>query len=351
MGESNESPPTDLMIRHAFEFPWTRRKRLRAWQEWTRQHWDRTPTTSAAAETTVQGILEEPEGETHERSESEAGQQAAVGSKQASEAVATASRAREAAELLDDPDPALLVRALRAEARALQLAGDRAGAVGRYARIVSLMEDPGTRDRLQDPVAAQAVADAFVALGGETKALLTSPRPDPADPPRPDPGALPRRDPGALFRDVPRSEAVLAPRSDPADPPGIGGSGYPRPSSGETGAYEASGYPRPSSGEPTEGQVRPGMTVTVRFEGDDDEVTFLLASLEVPDAPIDVYSPRSPLGSAILGKKEGDTATYSLPNGRSATVEILDVVPYPGLQSTETGENHIASGSSHRTRK
>jgi len=66
------------------------------------------------------------------------------------------------------------------------------------------------------------------------------------------------------------------------------------------------------------------------LEGDDDEVTFLLASREESGAPIDVYSPRSPLGSAINGKKIGDTATYTLPNGRAASVEILEAVPYHG---------------------
>jgi transcription elongation factor GreA len=86
-------------------------------------------------------------------------------------------------------------------------------------------------------------------------------------------------------------------------------------------------------GEPprTEGVVGPGMTVTVRFEPDNDEVTFLLASREESGAPIDVYSPRSPLGAAISGKKVGEKATYNLPNGRSATVEILDAVPYAGM--------------------
>jgi transcription elongation factor GreA len=85
-------------------------------------------------------------------------------------------------------------------------------------------------------------------------------------------------------------------------------------------------------GEPprTDGVVGPGMTVTVRFVRDDEEVTFLLASREESGAPIDVYSPKSPLGSAITGKKVGETATYSLPNGRSSTVEILEAVPYLG---------------------
>jgi transcription elongation factor GreA len=80
----------------------------------------------------------------------------------------------------------------------------------------------------------------------------------------------------------------------------------------------------------TDGVVGPGMTVTVRFEGDDEEVTFLLASREESGSPIDVYSPKSPLGSAINGKKVGETATYTLPNGRSSTVEIIDAVPYGG---------------------
>jgi transcription elongation factor GreA len=85
-------------------------------------------------------------------------------------------------------------------------------------------------------------------------------------------------------------------------------------------------------GEPprADGVVGPGMTVTIRFEGDDEEVTFLLASREESGSPIDVYSPKSPLGSAINGKKVGDSASYTLPNGRSASVEILDAVPYAG---------------------
>ncbi len=81
----------------------------------------------------------------------------------------------------------------------------------------------------------------------------------------------------------------------------------------------------------TDGVVGPGMTVTIRFVKDDDEVTFLLASREESGSPIDVYSPRSPLGAAISGKKVGERATYSLPNGRPCTVEILEAVPYVGV--------------------
>ena len=80
----------------------------------------------------------------------------------------------------------------------------------------------------------------------------------------------------------------------------------------------------------TDGVGGPGMTVTIRFVKDEDEVTFLLASREESGSPIDVYSPRSPLGAAIMGKKVGERATYSLPNGRASTVEILEAVPYVG---------------------
>ena len=61
--------------------------------------------------------------------------------------------------------------------------------------------------------------------------------------------------------------------------------------------------PRSARPPRTEGVVGPGMTVTIRFAGDDDEVTFLLASREESGAPIDVYSPKSPLGAAINGKR------------------------------------------------
>jgi transcription elongation factor GreA len=80
----------------------------------------------------------------------------------------------------------------------------------------------------------------------------------------------------------------------------------------------------------TDGVVGPGMTVTVRFVKDEDEVTFLLGSREESGAPIEVYSPRSPLGAAIMGKKVGERASYTLPNGRTTTVEILEAVPYAG---------------------
>jgi transcription elongation factor GreA len=82
------------------------------------------------------------------------------------------------------------------------------------------------------------------------------------------------------------------------------------------------------------GKIEPGMKVSIKFAGDDDVETFLLGSRELlaldASVDIDVYSPQSPLGSAILGKKKGDKATYEAPNGKDVTVEIVAAEPFTG---------------------
>jgi transcription elongation factor GreA len=82
------------------------------------------------------------------------------------------------------------------------------------------------------------------------------------------------------------------------------------------------------------GKVEPGMKVSIKFAGDDEVETFLLGSRELlaldASVDIDVYSPQSPLGSAILGKKKGDKATYAAPNGKDVTVEIVAAEPFTG---------------------
>ncbi|WFB07682.1 transcription elongation factor GreA [Streptomyces sp. LX-29] len=79
------------------------------------------------------------------------------------------------------------------------------------------------------------------------------------------------------------------------------------------------------------GVVAPGMVVTIAFDGDpDDSLTFLLASREYASTEIETYSPQSPLGAGVNGKKVGEDADYELPNGKSATVRILDAKPYHG---------------------
>ncbi|GAA3813731.1 transcription elongation factor GreA [Streptomyces phyllanthi] len=78
-----------------------------------------------------------------------------------------------------------------------------------------------------------------------------------------------------------------------------------------------------------DGAVAPGMVVTIAFDGDeDDTLTFLLASREYASSDIETYSPQSPLGSGVIGKKVGEDAEYELPNGKMASVKILKAEPY-----------------------
>ncbi|MET7986379.1 MULTISPECIES: transcription elongation factor GreA [unclassified Streptomyces] len=80
-----------------------------------------------------------------------------------------------------------------------------------------------------------------------------------------------------------------------------------------------------------DGVVAPGMVVTIAFDGDeDDTLDFLLASREYASSDIETYSPQSPLGSGVSGKKVGEDAQYELPNGKLASVKILKAVPYQG---------------------
>jgi transcription elongation factor GreA len=79
---------------------------------------------------------------------------------------------------------------------------------------------------------------------------------------------------------------------------------------------------------PDDGVVEPGMKVTYRFAGDDEEETFLLGAREMGEEGIQVYSPQSPLGSAINGHSVGDTVEYEAPNGKKLKVEIVAAVPF-----------------------
>jgi transcription elongation factor GreA len=78
-----------------------------------------------------------------------------------------------------------------------------------------------------------------------------------------------------------------------------------------------------------EGTVASGSVVTVELAG--EEMTFLLGSREVAgDTDLDVYSERSPLGTAIVGHKVGDTVSYAAPNGKQISVKILEAKPFSG---------------------
>jgi transcription elongation factor GreA len=77
------------------------------------------------------------------------------------------------------------------------------------------------------------------------------------------------------------------------------------------------------------GIVEPGTVVTAVVAG--GEEVFLLGSREIAaDSELDVYSEASPLGSAIIGLKEGAKTSYTAPNGREISVEVVKVETYAG---------------------
>ena len=79
--------------------------------------------------------------------------------------------------------------------------------------------------------------------------------------------------------------------------------------------------------------------IRVPREGQDDlilEVQLHLGHNSVRTVAMDttdglqVFSPQSPLGAAIIGAKKGETITYEAPNGKELKVEIVDAVPFTG---------------------
>lgn len=81
---------------------------------------------------------------------------------------------------------------------------------------------------------------------------------------------------------------------------------------------------------PDDGVVEPGMVVSYQFDGDDEVESFLLGAREMAGDDLQVFSPDSPMGSAINGHKVGDTVEYEAPNGKMLKVKITDAKPYAG---------------------
>jgi transcription elongation factor GreA len=72
-------------------------------------------------------------------------------------------------------------------------------------------------------------------------------------------------------------------------------------------------------------EVRTGSVVTIRYEGDDDTERYLLGSIEERSDELEVMSPGSALGEALLGKKAGDTVEYQTPTGATLSVDVVSV--------------------------
>ncbi|HET9543053.1 MAG TPA: GreA/GreB family elongation factor, partial [Acidimicrobiales bacterium] len=73
-----------------------------------------------------------------------------------------------------------------------------------------------------------------------------------------------------------------------------------------------------------DGTVAAGSVVSIRYEGDDDVETYLLGSIEEKRDGIEIMSPGSPIGKALVGAQAGDVVEAETPGG-TLRVEIVSV--------------------------
>src|ERR1700722_12370269 len=79
------------------------------------------------------------------------------------------------------------------------------------------------------------------------------------------------------------------------------------------------------------GVALPGSVVKVFYDDDkSDTETFLIATRQegVNEGKLEVYSPNSPLGGALIDAKEGETRSYTVPNGNTVKVTLISAEPY-----------------------
>ena len=86
----------------------------------------------------------------------------------------------------------------------------------------------------------------------------------------------------------------------------------------------------------SDGIVKQGLLVTCLLNGNETE--FFLGShaifegtkfeQQVEDGNLDVFSPDSPIGKAILGKKIDEEVGYTAPNGKTITVKVVKLANF-----------------------
>ncbi|ADG79735.1 Transcription elongation factor GreA OS=Tsukamurella paurometabola (strain ATCC 8368 / DSM /CCUG 35730 / CIP 100753 / JCM 10117 / KCTC 9821 / NBRC 16120/ NCIMB 702349 / NCTC 13040) OX=521096 GN=greA PE=3 SV=1 [Tsukamurella paurometabola] len=79
------------------------------------------------------------------------------------------------------------------------------------------------------------------------------------------------------------------------------------------------------------GVALPGSVVKVYYDGDEkDTETFLIATREegAQDGELEVYSPNSPLGAALIDAKVGESREYTIPSGATIKVTLVSAEPY-----------------------
>ena len=78
-------------------------------------------------------------------------------------------------------------------------------------------------------------------------------------------------------------------------------------------------------------EASPGTVLEIRYEDDDETEKVLLGSREEGShGDLQVISPNSPLGAALLGAKPGDTREYQLPDGGTTKVTLVSVEAFTG---------------------
>ena len=70
--------------------------------------------------------------------------------------------------------------------------------------------------------------------------------------------------------------------------------------------------------------------LTIRYDDDDSEKVLLGSREEGSHGDLQVISPNSPLGAALVGAKPGETREYQLPDGGSMKVSLIEVEPFTG---------------------
>lgn len=83
--------------------------------------------------------------------------------------------------------------------------------------------------------------------------------------------------------------------------------------------------PSSKSDLPEADGVALGDLVTVRFSEDEIPERFLVGFIEQASPGLDVITPGSPLGRALLGARRGDTVQYRAASGGHITARVVDI--------------------------
>ncbi len=70
--------------------------------------------------------------------------------------------------------------------------------------------------------------------------------------------------------------------------------------------------------------VRAGSIISICYAGDEDSERYLIGSIEERLEDVEVISPTSPLGEALIGARIGETVTYEAPGG-TPEVDIVSI--------------------------